>query len=448
MSIAVRVSVWVLGVLVVISAAVAVLALTQKQTLQDQNQTLRTEINEDEAKLADITTKAKKLQDEAEHLNSKISQAQEEKNKIQGQYDELKQKSDAVQTQLEQANTDRDDWKNRVTTMRHANEELLQKLQHPPVKIVYRDRIKKVIVHDKPAAPVNPYATSSALEQTPPPTGQGDQYWASVIKEKAALQVDIQKQKFALDQAQMQVADLKKQNMDLALEIKQVNNEKAEIIQKIKYGQDLADNLSVDLARARNDQKAVNERADKMKEENLQLQAQLKDLNASKLQLEQTVARLTGAKDQMQQRLIQTESVIQNRIDDIWRIKESLDKKLAENSSAASSGSSMELPPIIVNASTNNQKAQQQAATAVIAGQAGQVTKAQGSVISINQSNNFVIVDLGQSNSSVAVGNLLRVYRDSNEIAGLEVIQVRKDICAADIKTKSSDLKVGDIVKL
>ena len=71
----------------------------------------------------------------------------------------------------------------------------------------------------------------------------------------------------------------------------------------------------------------------------------------------------------------------------------------------------------------------------------------EGSIISINESNNFVIVDLGQENSSVGVGNALKVYRNSNEIATLEVIQVRRDICAADIKDKSDELKVGDVVK-
>ena len=74
--------------------------------------------------------------------------------------------------------------------------------------------------------------------------------------------------------------------------------------------------------------------------------------------------------------------------------------------------------------------------------------KTQGSIISINETNNFVIVDLGQENSPVSVGNPLKVYRGSNQIATLEVIQLRRDICAADIKDKSSELKVGDVVKL
>ncbi len=437
MSIAVRVSVWILGVLVVVSAAVAVLALMQKQTLQGQNQSLHNEIADDQNKLADLTNKAKKLEDVADQLNSKISQAQQDKAQVQSQYDELKQKSDDLQAQVTQANSDRDDWKNRVDTITHERDDLMEKLKNQPVKIVYKDRIVQV-----PAAPVapaaddnsnpSPDATAPVVDVT---SNQGDQYWASVLKQKAALQVELEKERSGLDQAALQVVDLKKQNSDLQLEIKQISNEKDEIIQKIKYGQDLADNLSIDLARSRNDQQAVNDRADKLKEENLTLLSQLRDLNSTKLELERTVSRLTDDKDAMQKKLVETESIIQSRIDDIWKIKASLDKKLSENAPSSSAGS-MELPPIIVNAPYG----QQQAAPAV-------ASKTEGSIISINESNNFVITDLGQQNSSVSVGNTLKVYRNSNAIATLEVIQVRRDICAADIKDKSDDLKVGDTVR-
>jgi len=435
MSIAVRVSVWILGVLVVVSAAVAVLALMQKQTLQGQNQSLHDQISDDASKLADITSKAKKLQDDADQLNSKMSQTQQDKAQLQSLYDELKQKSDDFKSQLDQANSDRDDWKNRVETISRQRDDLMQKLKERPTQIVYKDRIiqspSAVAAVDNASAPVD--VTSS----------QGDQYWASVLRQKAALQVELQKAKFDLDQAALQVVDLKKQNSDLDLEIKRISNEKDEIVQKIKYGQDLADNLSIDLARSRNDQKAVNDRADKLKEENLALQSQIRDLSSSKLELERTVSSLTDDKDAMQKKLIETESIIQSRIDDIWKIKQGLDKKLSENSvSPASSSGSMELPPIIVNAP------QQQVAAAAESNPAPAASgKTEGSIISINETNNFVIVDLGQENSSVGVGNILKVYRNSNQIATLEVIQLRRDICAADIKEKSSALKVGDVVK-
>ena len=436
MSIAVRVSVWILGMLVVVSAAVAVLALMQKQTLQGQNQSLHNQISDDGYKLADLTTKAKKLEDAADQLNNKISQAQQEKAQAQSLYDDLKHKSDDLQAQIEQANTDRDDWKNRVTTISRERDDLMQKLKDRPTQIVYKTRIVPA-----PAASDNQPAPSPTGDVAAP---QGDKYWASVLKQKAALQVELEKEKSDLNQAALQVVALKKQNSDLGVEVKKVSNEKDEIIQKIKYGQDLADNLSIDLARSRNDQQAVNDRADKLKEENLALLSQIRDLSSVKLELERTVARLTDDKNAMQKKLIETESVIQSRIDDIWKIKQGLDKKLSENAPVSSSGS-MELPPIIVNAPNNQKQAPSQAGQAAPASVS--MGKNQGSIISINESNNFVIVDLGQENSSVSVGNSLKVYRNSNEIATLEVIQVRRDICAADIKDKSVELKVGDIVK-
>ncbi|MDE2028451.1 MAG: hypothetical protein KGJ11_07920 [Candidatus Omnitrophica bacterium] len=445
MSIAVRVSVWILGLLVVISAGVAVLALMQKQTLQGQFETLRKEFNNDQNQIAGMTAQAKTLQDKIDQLGGQITQAQQDKASLQSQYDQLKQKSDDITAQLQQANSDRDDWKNRADTVSKERDQLMDKLKHQPVKIVYKYKTRTVKV--PAAAPASAAAPDLSTLTAPDVTTQkGEYYWASVLRQKAALQVELEKEKADLDQAALQVVTLKKQNTDLETQVKQLANEKDEIVQKIKYGQDLADNLSVDLARSRNDQAAVNDRADRLKGENEQLLSQIRQLDAAKLQLEQNVSRLTDDKESLQKKLIETESVIQGRIDDIWKIKASLDKKLAENAPTASSsnGSSMELPPIIVNAPS-----QAPAASAAPAGTATMTNgKTEGSIISINEPNNFVIVDLGQENSPVAIGSILKVYRDSNQVASLQVIQVRRDICAADIKTKSAELKVGDIVRI
>ena len=301
MSIAVRVSVWILGVLVAISAAVAVMALMQKQTMQGQNQKLHSEIIDDQNKMADLTTQVKKLQDTANDLNAKISQAQQEKTLLQSSFDDLKHKSDDLQAQLSQANADRDDWKGRTDTITRERDQLAEKLKNPPVKIVYKDR---VIVKTVPA-PAAPAAEDLNANLVPPSgASTPDQYWAAVLKQKAALQMEVQKEKSDLDQAALQVVGLKKQNTDLQTQIKQLSNEKDEIVQKIKYGQDLADNLAVDLARSRNDQKAVNDRADRLKAENLELFSQIRGLNATKLDLEKTIARLTDDKDAMQKKLI------------------------------------------------------------------------------------------------------------------------------------------------
>jgi len=447
MSKAVRLGVWVLAVLVVISAAMAFMTLMQKQTLEGQNRSLHSQLSDDQNRQADLLSKVKKLQDDADRLNDKVTKADQDRKQAQDLYDELKHKSADLQSQIDQANTDRDDWKNRVETTTHERDDLMQKLKDRPTQIVYKDRPVPVVQEQAPAA-----AAAPVVDVTSP---QGDQYWASVLKQKAALQLEVEKSKADLDQVALQVVELKKQNSDLELQVKQVTNEKDEIAQKVKYGGDLADTLSIDLARARNDQKAVNDRADKINEENLELQGQIKELTSTKLALEKTISRLTEDKDAMQKKLVETESVIQSRIDDIWKIKENLDKRMTTENSPApaavasvtppttvtSSGSGMELPPIIVNAPSQAPAA---SAPATVASAA----KNQGSIISINETNNFIIADLGQDNSSVTVGNVLKVYRASKEIGVLEVIQVRRDICAADIKDKSTVLKVGDIVKL
>ena len=451
MSIAVRVGGLILGFCVLVSATFAVMTYLQKQSLQGKNQSLQSQISDDESKLADSASKTKSLQDQVDQLNGKVTQAQQDKSQVQSLYDELKHKSDDLQAQLTQANSDRDDWKNRVETMRHERDDLMEKIKNQPSKIVYRYKIRKVIVHDG-AVSDNSSATPAPTASGDTSAAQGDEYWAGVLRQKAALQVELEKEKASVDQAALQVVDLKKQNSDLELEVKEVNNEKDEIIQKIKYGQDLADNLSIDLARSRNDQKAVNDRADRLKEENVELQSQIRDLSSTKLELEKTVSRLSDDKDAMQKKLIETESVIQSRIDDIWKIKEGLDKKLAENDSTtpstttSSSAAGMELPPIIVN-SPQQGSAQQAPASSPPAASAP-VGKTQGTIISINETNNFVIVDFGQENSSVYVGNVLKVYRNAQQVATLEVIQVRREICAADIKDKTADIKVGDVVKI
>ncbi len=406
MSQAIRRGIILLAVLLLVLAVIAVAIFAQKRTLEQQNQNLQSQLTEYQNKESELLAKTKKLQDDSKVMNDRVAQKDKEKAEVQGMYDELKTKYDAIDEQMAQVTRERDDWKGRLETTRRERDELMKKLRDQPEKIVYKERA---------AAP------------------QGEGYWAQVLKEKAALQLELEKVKSDLDQSVLQIVDLKKQNSDMQLEIKTIQNEKEEIVRKIKYGEDLANNLSLEVARARNDQKTTNERADKLKDQNQQLQDQIKQLTTTKVALERSLTRLGEDKDKMGKKLNQTESVIQSRIDEIWQIKQNLDQKITDLP-VKSSPTEVELPPIIVNA----------APVGPAAGPA--VGPKQHTVISINETNNFVIVDLGEADGS-RVGQALKVYRGGNDIASLEVIQVRKDISAADIKNKSVQLKVGDIVR-
>ncbi|HRZ40332.1 MAG TPA: hypothetical protein P5246_04910, partial [Candidatus Omnitrophota bacterium] len=104
----------------------------------------------------------------------------------------------------------------------------------------------------------------------------------------------------------------------------------------------------------------------------------------------------------------------------------------------AKAGSGVELAPIVVSSAENPQnfeKAKNPNAPGI-----------DGNIVSVNKENNFVIIDIGE-NSGIKAGDTLNVYREAEYIAGLEVIQVRKDIAAADIISRVTDIQVGDAVR-
>jgi DNA repair exonuclease SbcCD ATPase subunit len=422
----------ILIVLLIVCAGVAVFALIQKQSTEQQNQSLQAQISDEQNKEAQLLAQAKKLQKDQQDLNTQLTQKDKEKQQLQQTYDDIKSKYDEITNQVSQLTQERDDWKGRVGTIRHERDQLIQKLKHPQVKIVYRDR---------PVAQAAKSAESPVgIMEAPPVTSpKGDQYWANILKQKAALQLDLEKAKADLDQSAVQIVELKKQNADLQLEFKNLNNTKQDLENKIqqnqqeferklKYSEDLANSISIEVARAHNDQKTANDRLDKMRQENTDMQAQIRQLSTTKVALEKTIAGINAEKVIVQKKLAETEGTIQGRINEIWQIKQNLDKKISD----LPKGGEVELPPIIVNA--NGQTG------------AAQGVKTEGTIVSINEPNNFAIVDLGEGDGS-QIGRKLTVLRNNNPIGSMEIIQVRKDISAADIKQSSNKFKVGDIVR-
>ncbi len=235
----------------------------------------------------------------------------------------------------------------------------------------------------------------------------------------------------------VEVVEVTKTNNELKVQLDIMKHEKEDIEREILYKTDLVNNISLELARTKNDKKFVADRVKIISGENTELRKQLNQLVTTKGALEKTIVRLTQEKREVEGRLGQTDSLIQSKIDEIWEIKESIDRAFKSTSDSVTSSSEVELPPIVVSAD----------------GQPGisfnpgiSSPGYDGKIVSINGENNFVIVDIGEA-SGITVGDNLSVYRDSQYIARLEVIQVRKDISAADIKDQWSKLKAGDIVR-
>ncbi|MCK5260232.1 MAG: hypothetical protein KAJ70_04140, partial [Candidatus Omnitrophica bacterium] len=261
-----------------------------------------------------------------------------------------------------------------------------------------------------------------------------EEYWAKLLQQKASLEIDIQKLKEELSAKSIEVVELKQVNEDLKLEVDTLKHEKEEVEIAIQHKADMIDNISLELARTKNDKKFISDRTKKLNVENSELRQQLKQLVSVKNALEKSIVRLSQEKDKIEGKLGKTETIIQSKIDEIWEIKDDLDRSIRQSQSGISA-SEVELPPIIVSSDGSS-----------MSYNTGTAPGFSGKVISINAANNFVIVNVGE-NKGVRLGDALSVYRDSKYIARLEVIQVRKDISAADLKDQWSNVRVGDIIR-
>lgn len=459
MSKAVKQSILILVLLLIVSIAVALMTLLEKQKLQSKNQSLSQQIADFQDQQTKIIAESTKLKEQVQALSDQLVDKDKDRSKFQSQYEEIKSRYEQLSDQVDQLTKERDDYKERSRTVGVERDRLMKELQNRPEKIV-----EKIVYKEK--APEE--SVQSIVEMTPvftPASGtpsdgnrkdaarpeslvvnqavadsarqQADEsHWAVVFKQKAALEIEIDKSKKALDESAIQIVELKKQAADMQLVIDKLSSERDDIVRKIKYGADLADNLSIELARAKNDQKFTAEHAEKLTLENTNLQSQVKQLTSTKFSLEKTIARLSDDKENIQRKLIESESVIQSRIDDIWKIKQNIDQRV--QSMPTGNENQVELAPIIINANPSSES--------VVDDTPATKTNDQAHIVSINSDNNFVIIDMGEKDG-IKMGDTFRAYRGSKEIARLEVIQLRRDIAAADIKKKSMQLQVGDLVR-
>jgi len=435
MSKAAKKSLIILMVLLIAALGFAIFSFLKYQQTQEEKARLAMEYSDArdkfEAKEAMHIKTTKQLRDD-------ISQVTVEKDKMVAKVKEVEEmaleQADDLMSQITEVSEERDKWKRRIDTIKEERDQLMAKitaltkqLEEKEQEMAFRDPAPEPAPVDLSKAPT-----------TMPTTGRDvdEQYWADLLQQKASLEVEMNKLKGELSNKAIALVDIKQNNENLKLEVDTLKREKREIENEIKHKTDMIDNLSLELARTKNDKKFVTDRVEKLNEENSTLRSQMKQLVSVKNALEKSIVKVTQEKDKVENQLGKTETLIQSKIDEIWDIKDELDHSIRSTKDSASSSNEVELPPIVVSSNDG--------ATSFNTG--ASAPNLNGRVISVNEPNNFVIVDLGE-NSGIRLGDSLSVYRDSKYIARLEVIQVRKDIAAADLKDQWSKVKVGDVIR-
>ena len=435
MSKAAKQSIFILIFLLVGSLGFAGYSIFEKQKLEQVKGALERQLNESQ-------DREKKSFNESTSLKDQLKKIEDEKNELESRAKKAEKQVEDLLAQVSQVTGDRDKWQSRVTEITKERDELVAKLKEKPPSAPAAEIVSAPPSTSSSETPkiVTPSPTSSDESQTPTASVEArpasdEQYWAGVLRDKAALEVKLAGMKQELSKSSVEVVELKQKNSDLQIELDSFKNKQDQISREIKYKEDLINNLSLELARSKNDKKFVADRVEKVDQENTELREQLKKLFLTKSSLEKSIVRISDEKDKLEKQVGQSESLIQSKIDEIWEIKDSIDKTF-KNSKVPQGNGAVELPPIVVSAQGNAANFNEGASAPGL----------NAKVVSINQDNNFVIIDAGD-NAGVKLGDALSVYRDSKYIARLEVIQTRKDIAAADIKEQWTKVKAGDLVR-
>ncbi|MBF0522139.1 MAG: hypothetical protein HQL24_03675 [Candidatus Omnitrophica bacterium] len=431
-----RQSILVLIILLVLTLLFSGYILMEKQKVDVVGKALQAQVQklEDDAKKYIIQIKSLKdgelqYQDQIKQLKATVEAFEKERYAFNKKIKGLEGQVEENQKQLASAQESDKKNKEHLDEIRKERDVLVQKLKEKP-KVIYKEVIKEV------AAPKT--EVKKELEAAPgtpqnPVLGSEDEYWASIVRQKAALEVELTRAKETLAKSSMEIVDLGQKNANLQLELDGLKKEKVRVDQDVKYKIEVINSLSLELARSKLNKRYVTGQSEQLNDENTALRKQIRELIAAKTGLEKTVLNLRQENDRIGQRLSQAGDLIDNKLTEAQDIRNHLNPTPNRPDNPQTG---IELPAIVIESQQPKD----------VYNPIVQTPGYQGKVLSLNEDNNFVIVNIGES-QGIKIGETLSVYHGADYIARVQVIQVRKDISAADIKEQMKKIEVGDIVR-
>ena len=228
---------------------------------------------------------------------------------------------------------------------------------------------------------------------------QSEQFFAETLKEKTILEVEVKSLKDKLISHESQIRTLSSEKTDLQQRLRELKNVKQANKEILKEAREVSDLLSRRLARESQNSMSLSENLEKIRRENSALQQQL-----------------AGALKKMEP--------VSERKEDV------------------------ELSPILVKAAPPSRAV---SSPAIRSGLTAVKTKSfpEGRILTVNNKHKFVIINLGQEDG-IKPGMSFSVYRGSNDIGRIEVLEVHPGISAADIMAikKKINLRPDDVVKV
>lgn len=433
-----RIGLIVVGVALALSLIIAFYINSQKNQIASAKANIETQLEKtrDDSAKKDV---------EIQKLNSNIQTITDEKTKLEQQMEKAAKRIEELSSKIDQVTSEKDKWQQEVEKTKKDEASLNKRIGDLTKQIEgYKAQEEELAKMKQEMSNAVPAKVTSVSSSTIPATvtssvssssddaivSSNDTQWAGVLKDKAGLEVQLENLKSELAKVSQELVDVRQKNGELQVSLDSLTEQKISLDRELKYKTDLVNNLSLDLARAKNDQRLKEERIQDLGKENEDLRNKIKQLVSTNGSMEKSLVRLNQDKRDIEKKLDRTEDLVYSKINEIWDIKTSIDQTMAE---AGTRPGDVELPPIKVNNQTTTAKVEEAPGIG-------------GQIVSVNANNNFVIVSVGQKNG-VKAGDTLSVYRGSQYIGRVQIIQVRGDISAADIKEQSSPIQLGDLVK-
>ena len=375
-------------------------------------------------KFTSLTREFGALNDKKKALEVQVDDLEKKMKKAEEAFGRLRKDKEEAEKELNRTLADRDDLKKSYTKLSQERNELVEKLQ---------EAMSKQSAQEPVAVAAVPIAESGT-----------DEYWAGVLKQKADLDLQLSNIKNTLKDNQIRIDELTRDKANFDMEMEKLTKEKTDIERQLEYNTKMVDSLTLQLVREKDDKRKIEKHASLLKEENYALRSRLKEVMTNKVGLEKRLKDTDDKRTELYGRLSKIDSLLQDRLSDVIDVKQDL-QDIRKGSSPASA-SAVELSPIVVRSPLAQQQAvgmkepQSESAGVATSLQPG------AKVISINEENNFVILNTGE-NQGIYKGQRLTVYRGESPIATLEVIQLKPNVCAADIREKTADIKAGDTAK-
>jgi chromosome segregation ATPase len=380
------------------------------------------------------------LEEEKKTINDKLESMIKENRAF-------KEKITAFDERMEKLGTDKNEIQKRLEGAVKEKEDLKNEVK----------KLNKDIAAEKGRSEIIKSAPRSSEEATEAGSAgpEKDNYWAGILKNKAELELEVETLRDDLDALKETNEKLMQAKNGLSLELKSQSRGTRDSERQLMYNNKVIDSLTQELFREKSDKLIIQANLNSLEADNALLKDQLKNLDTRKVELENKFAELQAKNKVMENNLTRMELFIRQKVMQMDNLKAELGSlqqpkiisfeseesarpaALSRKEAGEPRKEAVQLQPIVVRPQDTGKG---KTAPAVV-----QANKAE--VMAINAENNFVIINVGE-NSGIKVGDRFRIHNKKREtISDVEVIQVRKNIAACDIKTQNYYIEVGDEVK-